>query len=94
MIKKLGQRQALAKPPESITLLPVNEVKRIRQALGYIPTDDRTTWVNVGMALHSTESGNQAYGLWNEWAKQSDKFDLTDQRRVWNSFKLGGVTLA
>lgn len=93
LIKKLGQGKTLAKPPENITLLPANEVKRIRQALGYIPTDDRDTWLKVGMALHSTESGDQAYGLWNEWANQSDKFDIADQRRIWDSFKLGGVTL-
>ncbi|HAI96059.1 MAG: hypothetical protein CL866_02890 [Cycloclasticus sp.] len=93
LIKKLGQGKNLAKPPENIILLPVDEVKRIRHAIAYIPTDDRDTWLQVGMALHSTESGDQAYGLWNEWAGQSDKFDLADQRRVWDSFKPGGVTL-
>jgi len=93
LIKKLEQGKTLAKPPENITLLPANEVKRIRQALGYIPTDDRDTWLKVGMALHSTESGDQAYGLWNEWANQSDKFDIADQRRIWDSFKPGGLTL-
>ena len=93
LIKKLGQGKTLAKPAANITLLPANEVKRIRNALGYIPTDDRDTWLQVGMALHSTESADQAYGLWNEWAGQSDKFDIADQRRVWDSFKPGGVTL-
>jgi len=93
LIKKLGQKKPLAKAPENGTLLPAEEVKRIRQAFTYIPTDDRDTWLKVGMALHSTESGEQAYGLWNEWAGQSDKFDLADQRRVWASFKLGDVTL-
>ncbi len=93
LIKKLGQGKALAKPPANITLLSANEVKRIRHAIGYIPTDDRETWLQVGMALNSTESGDQAYGLWNEWAGQSDKFDLADQKRVWGSFKPGGVTL-
>ncbi|MBL4744440.1 MAG: PriCT-2 domain-containing protein, partial [Cycloclasticus sp.] len=93
LIKKLGQKKALAKPPEGVTLLPSDEVKRIRQAITYISCDDRDTWLQVGMALHSTNSGDQAYGLWNEWANQSDKFDLADQRRVWNSFKLGSVTL-
>lgn len=93
LIKKLGQKKALAKPADNIALLPTHEVKRIRHAIGYIPTDDRDTWLQVGMALHSTESGDQAYGLWNEWADQSDKFDIADQRRVWDSFKPGGVTL-
>lgn len=46
------------------------------------------------MALHSTGAGQQAYGLWCEWAQQSDKFDLADSSRVWRSFKAGGgITL-
>jgi len=93
LIKKLGQKKALAKPPAGVTLLPAEDVKRIRRAITYIPTDDRETWIQVGMALHATEAGEQAYGLWNEWASQSDKFDITDQHRVWGSFKVGGVSL-
>jgi len=74
---------------------PRDEVKRVRVALGYIPADDRDTWRNVGMALHATGAGDQAFGLWCEWSQQSDKFDLKDQRRVWESFKPGGgITLA
>lgn len=92
-IKKLGQKKKLVKPPESVTLLPAAEIKRIRNAIAYIPTDDRDTWVQVGMALNSTNAGDQAFGLWNEWAGQSEKFDLTDQRRVWVSIKPGGVGL-
>lgn len=94
LIKKLGQKKTLAKPPEGVTFLSADEVKRIRKAITYIPTDDRDIWLQVGMALHATNSGDQAYGLWNEWANQSDKFDLLDQRRVWGSFKPGGVTLS
>ena len=71
------------------------EVKRIRKAFSYIPAGDRDQWYKVGMALHATNAGDQAFGLWCEWSEQSDKFNLKDQRRVWDSFKpTGGITLS
>jgi len=49
--------------------------------------DDRTTWRNIGMALHSLSWDDKGYELWTAWSKQSDKFDEDDQRRTWDSFK-------
>src|SRR5262249_21750713 len=49
--------------------------------------DDRTTWHNIGMALHSLSWDDKGYELWTAWSKQSDKFDEDDQRRTWDSFK-------
>lgn len=60
---------------------------RIRAALVYIDCEERDPWLEIGMALHSTGAGKQAYALWCEWAQQSDKFDLKDSARVWRSFK-------
>ncbi len=79
--------------PAGISLSPL-AIARIRAALFYIQCDDRDQWLETGMALHSTGAGQQAYGLWCEWAQQSDKFDLADSARVWKSFKTGGgITL-
>lgn len=87
-------KPALDKPTDTI-VLPPNEVKKIRAALGYIRADDREQWLQVGMALHASGADQQAFGLWCEWSQQSDKFDFKDQRRVWESFRPdGGVTLA
>ncbi len=85
--------------PQSIessdTLLSPEQIQEIRSALTIIPSDDRDLWIRMGMALHSTRAGNQAYGLWNEWSQQSDKYDPTDTSRVWNSFgEDRGVTLS
>ena len=74
----------------SQTILP-DEVARIRAALAYISSDDRDEWVAVGMALHSTGAGQQAYGLWCEWAQQSPKFDSADSARVWESLQPTGT---
>ncbi len=92
LLAKLSEKKGIQPEKQSRTtkILPPNEIKRIRAALGYIPADDRDQWRNVGMALNDTGAGDQAFGLWCEWSEQSEKFDLKDQRRVWESFTLGG----
>lgn len=72
------------------------KVAELRSALACIPPDDRDTWLQVGMALHATRAGQQAFGLWCEWSQGSVKYDAADQRRVWDSFRrdAGGVTLS
>ncbi|PAQ11112.1 VapE domain-containing protein [Mesorhizobium temperatum] len=50
--------------------------------------DDRDQWLTVGAALHHQfEGANEGFERWNEWAKQSPKFDARDSARVWKSFK-------
>jgi predicted P-loop ATPase len=50
--------------------------------------EDREQWYQVGMALHHQfEGANEGFDRWNEWAKQSAKFDAKDSARVWRSFK-------
>lgn len=83
-------------PAEGDIALPAAKVAEIRSALTCIPADDRDLWLQVGMALHSTQAGQQAFGLWCEWSQSSPKYDAGDQRRVWDSMKRdhGGVTLS
>jgi hypothetical protein len=73
------------------------EAGRIREALKYIPADDRKVWLDVGMALHSTGWGEPARMLWDEWSRTvPEKFDAKDQRRTWESFRSersDGITL-
>jgi hypothetical protein len=59
-------------------------------ALKFIPSDDRDVWVRVGLALH-TANDKRSYGLWCDWASDSDKFDQADQYRVWRSFRHNGL---
>ncbi len=97
LLSKLAEKTKTA-PTEKNTvnkILTTCEVQKVRAALGFVSAEDREQWRKIGMALHSTNAGEQAFGLWCEWSQQSDKFDLKDQRRVWMSFKIGGgVTLA
>lgn len=80
------QMQAPAAQPQAGRgFIPVQQVVELRSALTYLDADCRDTWVQVGMALHSTDADN-AFGLWTEWSQLSAKFDPIDQGRVWASF--------
>ncbi|MDP8237679.1 MAG: bifunctional DNA primase/polymerase [Candidatus Hatepunaea meridiana] len=79
----------------SVELLPAAKVNELRSALAFINSDDRDVWLRVGMALKSTNTGQQAYGLWTEWSMQSEKYDPRDQQRTWQSLDPnGGVSLS
>jgi Primase C terminal 2 (PriCT-2)/BT4734-like, N-terminal domain len=71
-----------------------DEQARIADALQAIPADDYETWVQVGMALHSTGEAS-ARALWDTWSMQSDKYDAAMQEQKWASFRAdGGTTIA
>ncbi len=50
--------------------------------------EDRDQWMRVGMALHhETEGSDWGFETWCRYSKISEKFNLKDQKRVWQSFK-------
>ncbi|MCU0990261.1 MAG: bifunctional DNA primase/polymerase [Xanthomonadales bacterium] len=70
--------------------------REVESALAALPSDDRDTWLRVGMALHSTGIAQWAWDTWAEWSKTSSKYDPVDQLRVWRSFRgrgLDGITV-
>lgn len=83
-------------------VLDAAQVAAIKRALAHIDSDNRTTWLRVGMALKSTSAREQSYDLWEEWAATSPRysgFDLHKHRRQWDSireFRMDGseVTIA
>lgn len=67
----------------------------ILQAMDAIPSDNRDTWLQVGMALQSTGDSQWAWDTWDGWSAQSVKYNKPDQLRVWRSFSgkgLDGIT--
>ncbi|MAM87540.1 MAG: hypothetical protein CME36_09575 [unclassified Hahellaceae] len=70
--------------------LPPEQVQDLRSALSYLDPDEYELWIKVGQALHSTEAGNQAFGLWDEWSKGSDKYQANQTRKKWRTFRAGG----
>ena len=81
--------------PVQVATLDDRTADDLLKALPFIDSNDRDTWLSVGMALHSTGDG-RAYQWWMDWSATSPKFDGRDQVRVWRSFKgrgLSGVSL-
>jgi hypothetical protein len=80
--RQVDKRKAPAPLPD--TLEPALE--RARKALCFIPSDDRETWLTVGMAL-SGSFGDSGRGLWDAWSRQSSKYTDAGQAKAWRSFK-------
>ncbi|SON54253.1 hypothetical protein HDIA_0712 [Hartmannibacter diazotrophicus] len=67
-------------------------VSEIQHTLKGLPVeywrDDREGWLTVGFAIHHETGGSQeGFQLWRDFSASSDKFDTSDQRRVWKSFR-------
>lgn len=62
------------------------DLQEISQALEVIPSDERQTWLTVGMALSSMKRP-EARTLWDDWSRSSQKFNETDQEMAWDSFR-------
>jgi P4 family phage/plasmid primase-like protien len=52
---------------------------------------DYDTWLEIGMICKNTDENN--FEIWNEWSKQSDKFNEKETLDKWNSFKRSGLTI-
>jgi hypothetical protein len=67
---------------------------RVADALRFIANADTDydTWLTLGMALHS--SGEPwARDLWDDWSRQSSKYNERKQSTSWKSFSSGKTTL-
>lgn len=70
-------------------------VERLITALPFICSDDRSQWINVGMAIKA-HCGDSGFPIWDAWSMQSNKYDSDVAKATWNSLipqKDGGVTL-
>ena len=79
-------------PESPVKPLSPQDRSDLTAALQHISSDDRETWVQVGMALHSTQAGSEAFALWDAWSQASSKYDPVDQTRVWHSFRNRGLS--
>ena len=47
-------------------------------------------WLQCGMAL-SAHMGDSGRSLWDQWSRQSGKYDERDQDKTWRSFRRNGI---
>lgn len=64
----------------------------VRAALACISPEDRSTWLRIGMALHSSGLP-EARSLWMEWSRGGSSFRPDTASATWRSFRPGTVTM-
>lgn len=69
------------------------DINRIEHALTYIPSDDRETWVTIGMALQS-ELGDSGLDVWDRWSQTAHNYNERDAMAVWRGFRPDKITIA
>jgi hypothetical protein len=52
----------------------------------YVPSDDRTEWRDIGMALKKEFGEEEGWDLWETWSKTSSKYDPKVQLAQWRTF--------
>jgi putative DNA primase/helicase len=63
------------------------EEARVRSALSCIPAEEYKTWIDIGMALHSTGWGERALKIYDDWSRTApDKYSEDAQLEKWESF--------
>lgn len=90
-LRNLSAAPVEASVPATVRPVSAAEFADMLAALPSIPSDDRDTWLQVGMACHSTGYGQQAFDAWDAWSRTSTKYDPVDQTRTWRSFRFRGI---
>jgi putative DNA primase/helicase len=70
-----------------------DDLDHIRDALCFIPADDRDIWLRMGMAIKS-EVGDAGFELWERLEPASDSYNAHDARATWKSINANGKVTA
>lgn len=72
---------------QSNNMIPLDEIRKYVNLLSESRIDDYNDWINVGIAIYN--SNYDAFSIWNEWSKLSEKYDYNECIYKYNSFKPG-----
>ena len=61
----------------------------IEQALSFIDSHDRETWLHCGMGIKS-ELGDAGFDVWDSWSAGADSYDPRAAKASWKGFSEGG----
>ncbi len=64
----------------------------VKEALTFVPSDDRDLWIKIGMALKD-EFGDDARDVWFDWSTTAASYNEQSATHVWKSIKSGKVTI-
>ena len=63
--------------------------RHVADALRYISSDDRDTWVRIAMAVKS-DLGDRGLDMWLSWSQQSEKYRESSALSTWRGVKMSG----
>lgn len=76
-------------------LLPLPIAKFIVGELDLSRCDDYEEWLGVGMALHATGSGDEAFlAVWDQWSANSPKYKAGECQDKWETFGISPVQVS
>ncbi|MFM7851274.1 MAG: PriCT-2 domain-containing protein [Flammeovirgaceae bacterium] len=61
------------------------ELDSIKNALQFIPANEYSTWIEIGMALNHTY-GDSAFNVWDSWSASATNYDGSKMDYKWRSF--------
>ncbi len=67
-------------------------ISEAEQALSFVDSEDRDTWVKMAMALKS-EFGEEGYDVWDRWSRNSERYRAGAAKSTWQSVGYGSVRL-
>lgn len=62
----------------------IASLAKIREAIHFIPSTERETWVRIGMAIKS-ELGEEGFDIWDAWSQDAKSYNAKAARVVWKS---------
>lgn len=65
------------------------DINDVRDALQYLDSSDRDTWVEMAFAIKS-EFGQAGFSTWDDWSRGWAKYREKDARSTWRSAKVAG----
>jgi hypothetical protein len=70
------------------------KIKDVLYKLPFDYCDDYNKWIKIGMILFNISTPeNDYYNLWDEWSKQSTKYNEKELKTFWKNFKNSSITL-
>lgn len=74
---------------------PLAKVAEITSALEFLDPDmGYLDWLKIGMALHSTGAGLEAFQLWDQWSAKGENYKSGECAYRWGTFtRTGGTTI-
>ena len=68
--------------------LPLEEFKNVLDSLHEISPDSvYHEWLSIGMGMHATGWGREAFNAWHEWSRQGTKYQDGECAKKWKTFK-------